>query len=149
MKVFLRFLYISLKAHGMWHWGSWHRAFGPWPSKFGCLPNALGLQNRVTLTPVALHRSGELSLWAPSGHPKLPKRTPKPTHGAPKSPKGVQMSPTGRPAPKIHEKSSSKHGPEQRRTMNYDGFPKVFVYFAKSPWHMALWPFAIEIWLFA
>ena len=63
------------------------------------------------------------SLWAPSGHPKPPKRTPKPTHGAPKSPKGAQMSPTGRPAPKIHEKSSPKHGPEQRRTMKYDVIP--------------------------
>ena len=122
MHVFLRLLCIS-QAHGMWHWGSWHMAFGLWPSKFGCLPNAIRLQNRVTLTPVALHRSGELSLEAPSGHPKPPKRTPKPTHGAPKSPKVVQMSPTRRPAAKSHEKSSPKHGPEQRRTTKNDSFP--------------------------
>ena len=145
MMVFLRFLCISLKAHGIWH-------YGPLPSKFDCLPNAIGLQNRVTLTFAALAASWKGSLVEPVGAewlPKPPKRTPKPTHGAPKSPKGAQMSPTGRPAQKIHEKSSPKHGPEQRRTMKYDGFPLVFVYFAEIPWHMALWPLALEIWLFA
>ena len=36
----------GIGAHGIWH-------YGPLPSKFGCLPNVIGLQNRVTLTPVA------------------------------------------------------------------------------------------------
>ena len=46
MVVFLRFLCISLKAHGIWN-------YGPLPSKFRCLPNVKGLQNRVSLTPPA------------------------------------------------------------------------------------------------
>ena len=67
-------------------------------------------------------------------------RTPKPTQSAPKSPKRAQMSPTKRPAPKNHEKSSPKHGPEQRRTMKKQSVPCVFVYFAESPWPMAFGP---------
>ena len=80
------------------------------------------------------------SFWAPSGHPKPPKRTPKPTQSAPKSPKRAQTSTTRRPAAKNHEKSSPKHAPEQRRTMKKQGFPSVFVYFAESPWPMAFGP---------
>ena len=80
------------------------------------------------------------SRWAPSGHPNPPKRTPKPTQSAPKSPKRAQTSTTRRPAAKNYEKRSPKHAPEQRRTMKKQGFPLVFVYFAESAWPMAFGP---------
>ena len=52
----LRLLWpIKSMAYGIGAYGIWH--YGPLPSKFGCLPNAIGLQNRVTLTPVAPDRN--------------------------------------------------------------------------------------------
>ena len=133
---FLRFLCISLKAHGLWHLALGHRL------------SALGIEFwkcRIELLALFPHPAAPWkgSLVEPLGaksHSKAPKRTPKPTQSAPKSPKRAQMSTTRRPAATNHQKSSPKHAPEQRRTVKKHVFPQVFVYFAESPWPMAFGP---------
>ena len=74
----------GIGAHGIWH-------YGHLPSKFGCLPNAIGLQNRVTLTFAALAPCLEGSLVEPVGAewpPKAAKEDPKADTWRPKVAKG-------------------------------------------------------------
>ena len=81
--------------------------------------------------------------------PKAAKEDAKADTERPKVAKARPERPQGAQHRKNHEKSSSKHAPKQRRTMKNVGFPSVFVYFAESPWYMALGPMVYGIWLFA
>ena len=127
----------GLGAHGIWH-------YGHLPSKFGCLPNAIGLQNRVTLTHLASGNSLEGVPGRACGRQvatQSRQRGPQSRHRAPQSRQSApRHRPQGAQQREITKKRSPKHAPEQRRTMKKQGFPLVFVYFAESPWPMAFGP---------
>ena len=117
----------GIGAHGIWH-------HGHLPSKFGCLPNVIGLQNRVTLTFVAPGYSLSGVLGRAFGRPVATQscqRRPQSRHIARQRRQNVPDVVQRRPGAKNHGTNSPKHVPEQRQTMKNQGFPKVFVHFAE------------------
>jgi hypothetical protein len=133
--------YGAEPSYGPWAvaWGPWHMAFGPLPSTFGCLHRALGLRNRVTRSELACGREVSGVPGRAVGRQVLThsrQRGPQSRHRAPRS---RQSAPRCRPQGAQHRKMT-KHVRDHRQTMTNHGFPKVFVYFAAGPWHMAFGP---------
>ena len=121
-------------------------AFAPLPSTFGWLHKALGPQNRVTRTPVAPGRAVD-GVPARAFGRRLGtqgrQRTLQSRQSAPQSRQSAaqshQSASRSRPQGAQHRKMT-KHVRDHRQTMTNHGFPKVFVYFAAGPWHMAFGP---------
>ena len=119
MKVFLRFLYVSLKAHGLWHLALGRRlstvGIEFWESRIELVG--------ASLCPVMACKGSLVDPFGAKWPPKAAKEDPKADTERPKVAKARPDVGHKAPSSDKSEKQISKHLPDQSRTMKMEGFP--------------------------